>query len=122
MQVKETTLAISHLLVIVLTATITYFALDWRDKSEPIPIDPDTYRIEERIRIESEVVKPLRDSLTSSIKTIGELKEIKPRTRIIYKERQDENIAIADSASYNLVTRRIRPTEILLFGKSNQGD
>jgi len=116
------TLTITHLLTAILAAAITYFARDWRDRSDPIPIDPDTYRIEERIRIEAEVVKPLQDSLISIIKTIGELKEIKPRTRIIYKEKQNENIAIADSASYNMVAQRIRSTELLLFGQSNQGD
>lgn len=98
---------ITHFVALVVGAAISYFVLEY-GSVEPLPaIDPDTYRIEERIRIEREVVKPLRDSLTSSIKTIEELKATKQRTRIIYKERQYENLNLSDSASFNLLLDRI---------------
>jgi hypothetical protein len=103
---------ITHLIALVVGAAISYFILEY-GSVEPLPaIDPDTFRIEERIRIEREVVKPLRDSLTSSIKTIEEIKATKQRTRIIYKERQYENLNLSDSASFNLLRERLRTVQL----------
>ena len=103
---------ITHLAAAIFGAVITFIVLELRDKPQPIPIDPNKYRIEERIRIDREVVKPLLDSLTSSIETIEELQAMKPRTKIIYKERQNENLNLSDSASFNLLRERLRSIEL----------
>ena len=112
MKVDIKTILIACLIGFVVGASCTYFYLEYRDQTEQIPIDPDTYRIEERIRIEREVIKPLQDSLTSSIKAIDELKARKQKTRIIYKERQNENLTLSDSASFNLLRERLRAIEL----------
>jgi len=117
MQIKENTLAVSHLavshlVVIVLTATITYFALDWRDKSEPIPVDPDTYRIQERMRIDREKIAPLMNELESIRNERDSLLTSKQRIRTIYKDRQNENLNLSDSAAFNLLRERLRSIEL----------
>ena len=98
---------VTHLIAAIIGAAIAFFALEYRDRTEPIPVDPKTYKLQERIRIEREVIKPLQDSLTSSIKAIEELKARKQKTRIIYIERQNENLNLSDSASFNLLLQRI---------------
>lgn len=98
---------VTHLIAAIIGGVIAFFVLEYRDKTEPIPVDPKTYKLQERIRIEREVIKPLQDSLTSSIKAIEELKARKQQTRIIYKERQNENLTLSDSASFNLLLQRI---------------
>jgi hypothetical protein len=98
---------VTHLIAAIIGGAIAFFALEYRDNTEPIPVDPKTYKLQERIRIEREVIKPLQDSLTSSIKAIEELKARKQKTRIIYKERQNENHSLSDSASFNLLLQRI---------------
>ena len=106
------TLTITHLLTVILTATITYFALDWRDKSEPIQIDPDKYRIEERIRIDREKIAPLMNELESIRNERDSLLTAKQRIRTIYKDRQNENLNLSDSAAFNLLRERLRSIEL----------
>ena len=98
---------VTHLIAAIIGGAIAFFVLEYRDKTELIPVDPKTYKLQERIRIEREVIKPLQDSLTNSIKAIEELKARKQQTRIIYKERQNENLTLSDSASFNLLLQRI---------------
>jgi hypothetical protein len=98
---------VTHLIAAIIGGAIAFFVLEYRDRTEPIPIDPKTYKLQERIRIEREVIKPLQDSLTNSIKAIEELKARKQKTRTIYIERQNENLNLSDSASFNLLLQRI---------------
>ena len=98
---------VTHLIAAIIGGAIAFFVLEYRDNTEPIPVDPKTYKLQERIRIEREVIKPLQDSLTSSIKAIEELKARKQKTRTIYIERQNENLNLSDSASFNLLLQRI---------------
>lgn len=98
---------VTHLIAAIIGGAIAFFVLEYRDRTEPIPVDSKTYKLEERIRIEREVIKPLQDSLTVSIKAIEELKARKQKTRTIYIEKQNENLTLSDSASYNLLLERI---------------
>ena len=106
------TLTITHLLTAILAAAITYFALDWRDKSEPIPIDPDIYRIEERIRMDREKIAPLMNELESIRNERDSLLTAKQRIRTIYKEVQHENLNLSDSAAFNLLRERLSAVEL----------
>lgn len=103
---------VTHLIAAIIGGAIAFFVLEYRDRTEPIPIDPKTYKLQERIRIEREVIKPLQDSLTSSIKAIEELKARKQKTRTIYIEKQNENLILSDSASYNLLRERLRAVQL----------
>ena len=103
---------VTHLIAAIIGGAIAFFVLEYRDKTDPIPVDPKTYKLQERIRIEREVIKPLQDSLTSSIKAIEELKARKQQTRIIYKDRQNENLSLSDSASFNLLRERLRTVQL----------
>ena len=98
---------VTHLIAAMIGGAIAFFALEYRDRNKDIPVDPKTYKLQERIRIEREVIKPLQDSLTSSIKVIEELKANKQKIRTIYIERQNENYQLSDSASFNLLLERI---------------
>lgn len=103
---------ITHLAAAIFGAVITFIVLELRDEPQPIPIDPNKYMVEERIRIEAEVIKPLQDSLTKSIAIIEELQAIKPKTKIIYKEKQNENLNLSDSASFKLLRERLKSIEL----------
>lgn len=103
---------VTHLIAAIIGGAIAFFALEYRDRTEPIPVDHKTYKLQERIRIEREVIKPLQDSLTVSIKAIEELKARKQKTRTIYIEKQNENLILSDSASYNLLRERLRAVQL----------
>ena len=109
MQVTKNTLIITHIIAVVISAIITFAVLEWHDKPEVIPIDPLTYIIQERIRIDRETVKPLLDSLEAIQSERDSLLTAKQRIRTIYLNRQHENLHLPDSVAYRLLLNRIEP-------------
>jgi hypothetical protein len=103
---------ITHSIALVVGFGVAWLVLEYRDTTKPIEVNPDQYRIEERIKIEREQIKPLQDSLSSSLNEIERLKKLKPKTRIIYKNKQNENTTLSDSASLNLLRERLRAVEL----------
>lgn len=115
MQVTKTTLIITHIIAVVISAIVTFAVLEWHDKPETIPIDPLTYIIQERIRMDRETVKPLLDSLDAIRNERDSLLTAKQRIRTIYKDKQHENLNLPDSVAYMLLLNRIEP--VLLPGR-----
>jgi hypothetical protein len=109
MQVTMTTLIITHIIAVVISAIITFAVLEWRDKTEAIPVDPLTYIIQERIRIDREQIKPLLIELDNIKSERDSLLTAKQRIRTIYLNRQHENLHLPDSVAYMLLLNRIEP-------------
>lgn len=109
MQVTRNTLIITHIIAVVISAIITFAVLEWRDKTETIPIDPLTYIIQERIRIDREQIAPLLDSLEAIQSERDSLLIAKQRIRTIYLSKQHENLNLPDSVAYMLLLNRIEP-------------
>jgi hypothetical protein len=109
MQVSKNTLIITHIIAVVISAIITFAVLEWRDKNEAIPVDPLTYIIQERIRIDREQIKPLLDSLEAIQFERDSLLTAKQRIRTIYLNKQHENLNLPDSVAYMLLLNRIEP-------------
>ena len=98
---------LTHLLAAIIAAAITYLALEARDGADIIPVDPKTYRLEERIRIEREQIKPLIDEIEAVKHERDSLLNAKSKIRIIYKSKQNENLLMPDSVAFNLLRERI---------------
>lgn len=98
---------LTHLLAAIIGAAITFFALEYRDTVTDIPIDPKTYKLEERIRIEREQIKPLMDEIETIKHERDSLLNAKSKIRIIYKSKQHENLNLPDSIAFNLLRDRI---------------
>ena len=98
---------LTHLLAAIIAAAITYLALEARDGADIIPVDPKTYRLEERIRIEREQIKPLIDEIEAVKHERDSLLNAKSKIRIIYKSKQNENLNLPDSVAFNLLRERI---------------
>jgi cell division protein FtsL len=98
---------LTHLLAAIIAAAITYLALEARDGADIIPVDPKTYRLEERIRIEREQIKPLIDEIEAVKHERDSLLNAKSKIRIIYKSKQNENLNLPDSVAFNLLRDRI---------------
>ena len=98
---------LTHLLAAIIAAAITYLALEARDGADIIPVDPKTYRLEERIRIEREQIKPLIDEIEAVKHERDSLLNAKSKIRIIYKTKQNENLNLPDSVAFNLLRERI---------------
>ena len=109
MQVTTNTLIITHIIAVVISAVITFAVLEWRDKAETIPVDPLTYIIQERIRIDREQIAPLLDSLEAIQSERDSLLTAKQRISTIYLNRQHENLNLSDSVAYMLLLNRIEP-------------
>jgi hypothetical protein len=109
MQVTKTTLVITYIIAVVISAIITFAILEWYDKPEAAPIDPLTYIIQERIRSDRETVKPLLDSLDATRHERDSLLTAKQRIRTIYLNNQHENLHLPDSTAYVLLIDRIEP-------------
>ena len=98
---------LTHLLAAIIAAAITYLALESRDGADFIPVDPKTYGLEERIRIEREQIKPLMDEIEAVKHERDSLLNAKSKIRIIYKTKQNENLNLPDSVAFNLLRDRI---------------
>ena len=98
---------LTHLLAAIIAAAITYLALESRDGADFIPVDHKTYRLEERIRIEREQIKPLMDEIEAVKHERDSLLNAKSKIRIIYKSKQNENLLMPDSVAFNLLRERI---------------
>jgi hypothetical protein len=98
---------LTHLLAAIIAAAITYLALEARDGADIIPVDPKTYRLEERIRIEREQIRPLMDEIEAVKHERDSLLNAKSKIRIIYKSKQNENLNLPDSVAFNLLRERI---------------
>ena len=98
---------LTHLLAAIIAAAITYLALEARDGADIIPVDPKTYRLEERIRIEREQIRPLMDEIEAVKHERDSLLNAKSKIRIIYKTKQNENLNLPDSVAFNLLRERI---------------
>ena len=98
---------LTHLLAAIIAAAITYLALEARDGADIIPVDPKTYRLEERIKIEREQIKPLIDEIEAVKHERDSLLNAKSKIRIIYKTKQNENLLMPDSVAFNLLRERI---------------
>lgn len=98
---------LTHLLAAIIAAAITYLALEARDGADIIPVDPKTYRLEERIRIEREQIRPLMDEIEAVKHERDSLLNAKSKIRIIYKSKQNENLLMPDSVAFNLLRERI---------------
>ena len=109
MQVTTNTLIITHIIAVVISAVITFAILEWHDKTEAIPIDPLTYIIQERIRIDREQIKPILIELDNIKSERDSLLTAKQRIRTIYLNRQHENLNLPDSVAYMLLLNRIEP-------------
>ena len=109
MQVSKNTLIITHIIAVVISAIITFAVLEWHDKTETIPVDPLTYIIQERIRIDREQIKPLLIELDNIKSERDSLLTAKQRIRTIYKDKQHENLNLPDSVAYMLLLNRIEP-------------
>jgi len=98
---------LTHLLAAIIAAAITYLALEARDGADIIPVDPKTYRLEERIRIEREQINPLLNEIEAVKHERDSLLNAKSKIRIIYKTKQNENLLMPDSVAFNLLRDRI---------------
>jgi cell division protein FtsL len=98
---------LTHLLAAIIAAAITYLALEARDGADIIPVDHNTYRLEERIRIERKQIRPLMDEIEAVKHERDSLLNAKSKIRIIYKTKQNENLLMPDSVAFNLLRERI---------------
>jgi hypothetical protein len=98
---------LTHLLAAIIAAAITYLALEARDGADFIPVDPKTYILEERIRIERKQIRPLMDEIEAVKHERDSLLNAKSKIRIIYKSKQNENLNLPDSVAFNLLRERI---------------
>lgn len=91
--------------VLSLTIAVLLAVILWPTEQEPIPIDPETYIVAERMRLRAEEVYPLECENDSLVKAL----ESQPKQRAAKRTKvANERMNMADSLHKVLLHNRIK--------------
>jgi hypothetical protein len=91
--------------VLSLTIAVLLAVILWPTEQEPLPIDPEVYRTEERMRLRAEEVYPLECENDSLVKVL----EAQPKQRAAKRTKvANERMNMADSLHKVLLHNRIK--------------
>jgi hypothetical protein len=88
-----------------LTIAVLLAVILWPTEQEPLPIDPDVYRTEERMRLRALEVAPLERENDSLVKLLNERPKQSQAKR---KKVAQIRMSMSDSAQAELLHERLR--------------
>ena len=91
--------------VLSITIAVLLAVILWPTEQEPLPIDPDVYRVEERMRLRALEVAPLELKLDSLLKLLNERPKQSQAKR---KKVAEIRMSMSDSLHKVLLHNRIK--------------
>ena len=88
-----------------LTIAVLLAVILWPTEQEPLPIDPEVYRTEERMRLRAIEVAPLELKLDSLVKVLNERPKQSQAKR---KKVADIRMSMSDSAHAEFLHERLK--------------